>query len=155
MGSRPLLQRCIHDHVTSYCATACIVDVIGRRQIKRFIQAVASQFSEVPGPRSQGQLFNDDYTQPDLSACSAPADAADGEPVFWPDRVGQTFPADGFVSRAAGSRMLISMQIVQVCGDFIVLVIVFVLAVTDRIAGERERGRGTRTTRSTLLRLRP
>ncbi|MDO8540727.1 MAG: hypothetical protein Q7S40_09860, partial [Opitutaceae bacterium] len=36
----------------------------------------------------QGQLFNDDYTQPD---------AADGEPVFWTDSVGQTFPAGDFV----------------------------------------------------------
>jgi hypothetical protein len=36
----------------------------------------------------QGQLFSDDYSQPD---------AADGEPVFWGDSAGQPFPAADFV----------------------------------------------------------
>ena len=45
----------------------------------------------------QGQLFSDDYSQPDLSACSAQADAADGEPVFWNNSASQPFPDDDFV----------------------------------------------------------
>jgi hypothetical protein len=36
----------------------------------------------------QGELFRDDYAQPD---------AADDEPVFWPSNGGQAFPGDDFV----------------------------------------------------------
>ena len=35
-----------------------------------------------PAAIGQGELFADDYSQPDLSACDAQADATDGEPVF-------------------------------------------------------------------------
>ena len=42
-------------------------------------------------------LFDDDCSQPDLSACSAQADSADTEPVFWADGAGQAGPADDFV----------------------------------------------------------
>ncbi|MSU50192.1 MAG: hypothetical protein EXS37_14095 [Opitutus sp.] len=41
-----------------------------------------------PDAAGQGQLFSDDYSQPD---------AADGEPVFWSDSAGPPFPADDFV----------------------------------------------------------
>ena len=40
----------------------------------------------------QGELFGDDYAQPD---------AADGEPVFWPDAAGQSTPDDDFVQADA------------------------------------------------------
>jgi hypothetical protein len=46
---------------------------------------------------AQGELFGDDYAQPDLSACTAQADAADGEPVFWSASGGQNYPDDDFV----------------------------------------------------------
>ena len=46
---------------------------------------------------TQAELFTDDCSQPDLSACTAQADAADGEPVFWSASSNQTFPADEFV----------------------------------------------------------
>ncbi|MBI4622208.1 MAG: hypothetical protein HY736_03170 [Verrucomicrobia bacterium] len=49
----------------------------------------------------QGQLFDDDCSQPDLSACSAQADAADGEPVFWSGGAEQSGPADNFVQADA------------------------------------------------------
>ena len=40
------------------------------------------------GAHEQGQLFDDDYAQPD---------AADGEPVFWTGTARQPFPDDEFV----------------------------------------------------------
>jgi hypothetical protein len=39
----------------------------------------------VPTDAGQGELFGDDYAQPD---------AADGEPVFWNVSGGQDFPTD-------------------------------------------------------------
>jgi hypothetical protein len=54
-----------------------------------------------PADAGQGELFGDDYAQPDLSACTAQADAADGEPVFWPDAAGQSTPDDDFVQADA------------------------------------------------------
>ncbi len=47
-----------------------------------------------PADAGQGELFGDDYAQPDLSACSAQADSADREPVFWSASDGQAFPTD-------------------------------------------------------------
>ena len=64
-------------------------------------------FELPPAPRvapeaiGQGELFADDYSQPDLSACSAQADAADGEPVFWTEGAIQASPGDDFVQAAA------------------------------------------------------
>jgi hypothetical protein len=53
-----------------------------------------------PADTGQGELFSHDYSQPDLSARSAKADAANGEPVFWP--VGaQALPDDDFVQADA------------------------------------------------------
>ena len=46
---------------------------------------------------TQAELFTDDYSQPDLSAGTAKADAADGEPVSWSASSDQTSPVDEFV----------------------------------------------------------
>ena len=46
---------------------------------------------------TQAKLFTDDYSQPDLSACTAQADATDGEPVFWAASGSQSLPADDSV----------------------------------------------------------
>ncbi|MBM3856277.1 MAG: hypothetical protein FJ399_24475 [Verrucomicrobia bacterium] len=40
-----------------------------------------------PAGSGQGELFGDDYSQPD---------ANDGEPVFWSDGAGQSTPTDNF-----------------------------------------------------------
>jgi hypothetical protein len=45
-----------------------------------------------PADSGQGELFGDDYSQPD---------AADGEPVFWSATAGQDFPDDDFVQTDA------------------------------------------------------
>jgi hypothetical protein len=45
-----------------------------------------------PADSSQGELFGDEFSQPD---------AADGEPVFWNASGGQAFPHDDFVQADA------------------------------------------------------
>jgi len=45
-----------------------------------------------PADSGQGELFGDDYAQPD---------AIDAEPVFWSDGAGQSTPDDDFVQAAA------------------------------------------------------
>ena len=59
------------------------------------------ELSPVPSPISpadgQPELFADDCSQPDLSACTAQADAAAGEPVFWAASGSQSLPADDSV----------------------------------------------------------
>jgi hypothetical protein len=45
-----------------------------------------------PADAGQGELFGDDYAQPD---------AADGEPVFWSASGGQNYPVDDFVQADA------------------------------------------------------
>ena len=45
-----------------------------------------------PVDAGQGELFGDDYSQPD---------ANDGEPVFWPEGTDQSTPDDAFVQADA------------------------------------------------------
>ena len=54
-----------------------------------------------PEDPAQPERFGDDYSQPDLSACDAQADAADAEPVFWAADAAQAFPTDDGVQSDA------------------------------------------------------
>jgi hypothetical protein len=48
-----------------------------------------------PTDSGQGELFGDDYAQPD---------ATDREPVFWPDGAGGSTPDDAYVQADAPDR---------------------------------------------------
>jgi len=67
--------------------------------MRRFSRSAKTYgFELLPPPRiapadaGQGELFGDEFSQPDLFACSAQANAADGEPLFWPDAADRRSP---------------------------------------------------------------